>query len=53
MNSAIVWTLKELTLSQRFYAREGGELVKTGRWRAGHIELPEVAYGWRDLSVTS
>ncbi len=27
MNSAIVWTLKELKLSRRFYSREGGELV--------------------------
>ena len=32
MNSAIVWTLKELKLSRSFYAREGGVLVKTGIW---------------------
>jgi ribosomal protein S18 acetylase RimI-like enzyme len=53
MNSAIVWTLKELKLSRSFYTREGGELVKAGTWRAGRFELPEVAYGWRDLRVTT
>ena len=53
MNSAIVWTLKDLKLSRSSYAREGGELVKAGTWRAAQLELPEVAYGWRDLGVTS
>ena len=52
MNSAIVWTLKDLKLSRSFYTREGGELVKTGTWRVAQLELPEVAYGWRDLGVT-
>jgi ribosomal protein S18 acetylase RimI-like enzyme len=53
VNSAIVWTLKDLTLSRSFYAREGGELVKAGTWRVAQLELPEVAYGWRHLGVTS
>ena len=51
MSSAIVWTLKELEQSRSFYAREGGELVKTGTWHVGRLELPEVAYAWRDLGV--
>ena len=51
-SSAIVWTLKDLGPSRRFYVREGGELVKTGTWTVGRVELPEVAYGWRDLGAT-
>ena len=49
MNSAIVWTLKGLEMSREFYAREGGELVKTGTWRIGAFAIPEVAYGWMRL----
>jgi GNAT superfamily N-acetyltransferase len=49
MNSAIVWTLKELKMSRRFYAREGGKLIKTGLWRIGGLAIPEVAYGWTRL----
>ena len=49
MTSAIVWTLEALTLSRKFYEREGGELVKTGTWHIEDVALPEVAYGWREL----
>jgi ribosomal protein S18 acetylase RimI-like enzyme len=49
MTSAIVWTLDALTLSRKFYEREGGELVKTGVWEIDGAALPEVAYGWREL----
>lgn len=49
MMSAIVWTLNALTLSRKFYEREGGELVKTGVWHIDGAALPEVAYGWRQL----
>jgi GNAT superfamily N-acetyltransferase len=49
MNSAIVWTLKGLEMSREFYAREGGEFVKTGTWRIGGVAIPEVAYGWMRL----
>jgi ribosomal protein S18 acetylase RimI-like enzyme len=49
MRSAIVWTLEGLTLSRRFYEREGGHLVKTGVWSLGGYELPDLAYGWTGL----
>jgi hypothetical protein len=44
--SAIVWTLRDLQLSRRFYEREGGTLVKTGVWALDGHAFPEVAYGW-------
>jgi GNAT superfamily N-acetyltransferase len=47
--SAIVWTLEALTLSRRFYEREGGRLVKAGVCTIDGIEFAEVAYGWTDL----
>jgi ribosomal protein S18 acetylase RimI-like enzyme len=49
MDSAIVWTLKDLKLSQKFYQREGGKQVKSGVWSFGGIALPEVGYGWTNL----
>ena len=49
MNSAIVWTLRDLRLSRRFYEREGGRVVKSGVWSIGEFTLPEVAYGWTSL----
>jgi ribosomal protein S18 acetylase RimI-like enzyme len=49
MKSAIVWTLRDLQLSRRFYEREGGQVVKTGVWRIDEAALPEVAYGWTNL----
>lgn len=44
--SAIVWTLRDLHLSRRFYEREGGTLVKSGVWSLEGHTFPEVAYGW-------
>jgi ribosomal protein S18 acetylase RimI-like enzyme len=49
MHSAIVWTLKDLRLSRRFYEREGGKVVKSGVGSIGEFALPEVAYGWTSL----
>jgi ribosomal protein S18 acetylase RimI-like enzyme len=49
MSSAIVWTLRDLVLSRRFYEREGGQPVKSGTWTIGAFALPEVAYGWTGL----
>ena len=49
MNSAIVWTLRDLVLSRRFYEREGAQQVKAGIWVIGELALPEVAYGWTSL----
>lgn len=51
MNSAIVWTLRDLQLSRRFYEREGGKVVKSGVWTIGEFAFPEVAYGWTSLSL--
>jgi ribosomal protein S18 acetylase RimI-like enzyme len=48
--SAIVWTLEALSLSRRFYEREGGRPVKAGVCTIDGIEFAEVAYGWTDLS---
>lgn len=50
MKSAIIWTLHNLQLSRRFYEREGGQLVKTDRWKLGEWSLSEVAYGWPKLN---
>jgi ribosomal protein S18 acetylase RimI-like enzyme len=44
--TAIVWTLRDLSLSRQFYEREGGVLVKTGTWAFEGRGFPEVAYGW-------
>jgi ribosomal protein S18 acetylase RimI-like enzyme len=49
MDSAIVWTLRDLRLSRRFYEREGGKVVKSGVWTIGEFAFPEVAYGWTSL----
>ncbi len=49
MRSAIVWTLRDLQLSRRFYEREGGQVVKTDVWSIDGTALPEVAYGWANL----
>jgi len=49
LSSAIVWTLRDLTLSRRFYEREGGEVVKADVWSIDGFTLPEVAYGWTNL----
>jgi GNAT superfamily N-acetyltransferase len=48
-SSAIVWTLADLTLSRKFYEREGGRLVKSGVFMIEGTALPEVAYGWMNL----
>jgi GNAT superfamily N-acetyltransferase len=48
-STAIVWALKDLALSRRFYEREGGQPVKSGVLRLEGIVLPEIAYGWTDL----
>jgi ribosomal protein S18 acetylase RimI-like enzyme len=50
MDSAIVWTLRDLRLSRRFYEREGGKVVKTGVWSVAGFQLPELAYGWTSLT---
>ena len=50
MTSAIVWTLEDLTMSRKFYEREGGTIAKTGTWNAGGFAIAEVAYGWPDLA---
>jgi GNAT superfamily N-acetyltransferase len=47
--SAIVWTLKDLALSRRFYEREGGKPVKSGVCTLDGIQLADIAYGWTDL----
>jgi ribosomal protein S18 acetylase RimI-like enzyme len=50
--SAIVWTLEALTLSRRFYEREGGRPVKAGVCTIDGIEFSEIAYGWTDLETS-
>jgi len=42
MNSVIVWSLRDLRLSRKFYEREGGKLVSSGIWSIGEFALPEV-----------
>ena len=49
MNSAIVWTFVDLSLTRKFYEREGATAVKSGVWRAGEFAVPEIAYGWKNL----
>jgi ribosomal protein S18 acetylase RimI-like enzyme len=49
-SSAIVWTLADLALSRRFYEREGGKPVKSGVCTLDGIALPEIAYGWTNLT---
>jgi GNAT superfamily N-acetyltransferase len=49
LNSAIVWTLRDLELSRKFYEREGGRPVRSGVWSIDGIPLAEIAYGWTDL----
>jgi len=48
-STAIVWTLKDLALSRRFYEREGGKPVKSGVWILEGVALPEIAYGWTGI----
>lgn len=47
--SAIAWTLEGLTLSRKFYEREGGRPVKAGICTIDGIEFAELAYGWTNL----
>jgi GNAT superfamily N-acetyltransferase len=47
----IVWTLENLRQSRRFYEKHGGQVVKTGVWRAGDHQQNEVAYGWSEVTA--
>jgi GNAT superfamily N-acetyltransferase len=48
--SMVVWVL-EANPSRGFYERMGGALVAEQGIEIGGVTLPEVAYGWKDLSA--
>lgn len=49
LNSAVIWTFRDLIRTRKFYEREGGRLIKTGIWRPNDLSVAEVVYGWDDL----
>lgn len=50
MDSMLVWVLAD-NPACRFYERVGGRVIQETSIHLGGVELREVAYGWRDLSL--
>lgn len=50
LNSAIIWVLAE-NPARFFYEAVGGERISERQERLWGANLPEVGYGWRDLST--
>lgn len=51
LRSAGVWVLRDNVRACRFYESLGArETGIEGVWPVGGLELPDLAYGWRDLS---
>jgi ribosomal protein S18 acetylase RimI-like enzyme len=46
LEGAIVWTLKDLGQSRRFYEKLGGRVAKEDKWIIDDVALDEVAYSW-------
>jgi ribosomal protein S18 acetylase RimI-like enzyme len=49
--SMIIWVLEANEPARAFYERLGGRLVDRQIVTIGRQELPEVAYGWEDIST--
>ena len=49
--SASLWVLRDNMGARRFYEGLGGSLIGEKMVAAGDASLPEVAYGWSDLSI--
>lgn len=50
MHSMILWVLADNEPARRFYEVLGGQYVSERSISIGGEELPEVSYGWQDLS---
>jgi hypothetical protein len=44
-----LWVLRDNLPARRFYEELGGTLIGERTDRREMAELPEVAYGWRDI----
>ncbi len=51
LSSMILWVLRENHPARRFYEALGGRLCGERQTRITGAQLPEVAYGWPDLSA--
>lgn len=50
MHSMLLWVLEDNHPARRFYEALGGQLCGTSQTQIAGPRLPEVAYGWTDLS---
>lgn len=50
MDSMLLWVLEENHPARRFYEALGGRLCGARQTQIAGVWLPEVAYGWTDLS---
>jgi hypothetical protein len=49
--NAAVWVLRDKPGARRFYEALGGEPTGVeGVWSIEGLDIPDLAYGWRDLS---
>jgi hypothetical protein len=49
--NAAVWVLRDNLGARRFYEALGGEATGVeGVWSIEGLEIPDIAYGWRDLA---
>jgi len=52
VGDAAVWVLRDNPRARRFYEALGGvDTGVAGVWPIAGLEMPDLAYGWRDLSV--
>jgi GNAT superfamily N-acetyltransferase len=50
--NAAVWVLRDNMEARRFYEALGGETTGVeGVWSVEGLDIPDLAYGWRDISV--
>ena len=50
LTSMILWVLEDNHPARRFYEALGGQLCGTRQTQIASVWLPEVAYGWTDLT---
>jgi len=51
LSSASVWVFRDNSVARRFYEALGGEETGIdGEWSVLGVALPDMSYGWRDIS---
>lgn len=50
IDNVLIWVLRDNPIGRGFYERIGGQRVAEHEIAIGGVMLPEIGYGWRDLS---